>query len=211
MNTASRPFFASLALVLALSAPLASGCGDDGGGAGGAGSTADVVFEADATDEALDAMLAAADVDDPTQAARLVQPAAGATLDAATPAAFSWTVGLEARVAPPRAPGLQGLPSPSAWAELAALLGPVREAHAHGTPVNGRGYLLVVVDAEGATVHRVFSLAFEHTPSAEAWAQLAAAPQPLRASVRSAIFENDRVASDGGPWQGPAIELTIAP
>jgi hypothetical protein len=197
-----------IALVaLALAAPISAGCGDDTGGTGGAASTADVIFEAEATDEALEALLAATDVDDPTQAARLVAPSAGATLDASTPAKFSWTVGASASLLPARERSV----ATTAWAELAALLGPVRSAHAHGTPVNGRGYLLVIEDAEGTTAQRVFTLAFDHTPSASAWEKLAAAPQPLRASVRSAIFENNRIATDGGPWSGPSTEFTIAP
>jgi hypothetical protein len=189
-----------------------AGCGDDTGGTGGAASTADVIYEADATDEALEALLAATDVDDPTQAARLVAPSAGTTLDAATPAKFSWTVGTSASLTPLLRRGKDGPDIATTWwAELAALLGPVRSAHAHGTPVNGRGYLLVIEDADGNTAHRVFTLAFDHTPSASAWDTLAAAPQPLRASVRSAIFENNRIATDGGPWSGPSTEFTIAP
>ena len=210
MIALARPVFAAC-LALALATPLTAGCGDDTGGTGGAASTADVIFEAEATDEALEALLAASDVDDPTQAARLVAPSAGATLDASTPVTFSWTVGASASLVPARRRGHQGSDRAETWAELAALFGPVRVAHAHGTPVNGRGYFLVVEDADGNPVHRVFTLAFDHTPSASAWDALAAAPQPLRASVRSAIFENDRIATDGGPWSGQATEFTVAP
>jgi len=210
MIAVGRRFFA-VSLASLVAAQFTAGCGDDTSGTGGAASTADVIFEAEATDEALEAMLAATDLDDPTQAASLVAPSAGATLDAATPAKFSWTVGASASLIPARGRGRDGVDGATTWAEFAALFGPIRSAHAHGTPVNGRAYFLVVEDAEGEPVHRVFTLAFDHTPSASAWDKLAAAPQPLRASVRSAIFENDRIATDGGPWSGPASEFTVAP
>jgi hypothetical protein len=204
---------AALSLVASLLA-----CSHDHDDTGAGAAAADVLFEAEATDEALEALLAATPIDDPSQAAQLTAPEASAALNSETPARFSWTVGPTASLAPSHMDGLdlddataqRGGPELRWWSELTALVGPVREAHAHGTPVNGRGYLLVVENAEGEAVHRVFTLALEHTPSSDAWQQLASQPQPLRASVLNAIFENNRIASEGGPWQGPALELTIA-
>jgi hypothetical protein len=84
------------------------GCGDDagdgagGGGAGGASSTStasdghsgefdDVVFEGEAQHDALEELLAATVVDEPSQASSFTSPEDGAALDPAAPPTFAWT------------------------------------------------------------------------------------------------------------------------
>lgn len=203
---------------------LAAACHDD---ETTADELADVVFEAKTNDEALAAMLAAPPVDDPTQAAYLEAPADGATLQASDALTFRWRVGKAAasrtfttpdqatmaRLEHPAGPSL--LPRSRAangpWWSLLRAVAPIGVAHAHGTPVNGRAYFLVVTDANGAPLYRVFSLGFENVTSAAKRAELAAAAQPLRASVLDAVLENDAIAPGGGPWQGPAIAFTVTP
>ncbi|MBM4376224.1 MAG: hypothetical protein FJ095_14165 [Deltaproteobacteria bacterium] len=92
-------------------------------------------------------------------------------------------------------------------------LAPVSVAHAHGSPINGRAYFLVVTDANGEPVYQVFTLGFENVLGESTREELALVPQPLRASVLNAVFDNDAIIPGGGPWRGPAIDvtLTIAP
>jgi hypothetical protein len=220
------------ASLLTTTACLMVACGDDGSSGGGSGGAPpvipDVLYEAQASDEALAALLAATPSDAPTEAAYRTSPSEGAALGASSPEAFEWRVGpTEARWAPgapeavrfgaARHPPSEGsrtsaLPGWLISAPVEVLMGPAlstRRAYAHGPPVNGRAYYLVVQDANGAIVHHVFTLDLRHTPSSEAWALLAAAEGPLRVSVTNAIFEDNRILEDGGPFVGPAVSFSI--
>lgn len=209
---------------------LVAGCGDSGAGAGGSGGAPavipDVVYEALASDEAYEALLAATPIEDTAEAAYVTSPAEGAALGAASPETFEWRVGpTEARWAPvtPSGPRFGAARhaegarpgSVHGWltgAPVDVLLGPAlsaRQAAAHGPPVNGRAYYLVVEDAAGAIVHHVFTLDLSHTPSPEAWALLAAAEGPLRGHVVNAIFEDNRIVEDGGPFLGPSVTFSV--
>ncbi len=214
-------------LTLALSSSFVLlACSDDattggGGGSGaGAGEPAEVIYEAEATDEALEALLQAPTVEDDAEAAYLTSPADGASIAIAEPPTFEWRVGppeTGSLVVPPNERfGL--LPASSGAArELSSVLStsllgvfaPAQNAHAHGTPVNGRGYLLVIEDAAGTQVHRVFTLDLEHTPTQAAWEGLAEKEGPLKASVSNAIFESNTVVEQGGPFEGPTLSFTI--
>lgn len=194
-------------------------CKGDETGQGGQGTGgdpyADVAFEAGATDEALDALLAAtAATDDYDHAAFILTPQDGATLELGSPLKFTWQVGPPATGARDIVPldvrlGRATRHVPSALSELESILGPEREAHAHGDPVNGNAFLLRIQDARGVEVHRAFTTALEHTPSQDVWTALSTAEQPLAACVVSAVFEENRIAPDGGPWAGPWIALTF--
>jgi hypothetical protein len=201
-----------------------------GGGAGGSGGASldDVIFEGGATDEALAALLAGDVTDDPAQAAYLTTPVEGASVPTSSPVTFAWRVGAPPsgalRTVPTRRFG-NGAPRPdvgpsrfavlerpsSPVGDLIAWLGPARVAYAHGAPVNGRGYLLVIEDAEGRPLRRVFTLDLTHTPAQADWSTLTQTPGILRASVLGAVFEDNRVATDGGPWQGPETSFSFAP
>lgn len=218
--TPARPWRARAA-ALALLLPACSGSEPE------VDAYADVVFEAKTNEDALATLLEAPTVEDPMQAAYLTAPAAGATSTASEPLAFKWRVGPPAASAPrhpamtptpPRSDGDRGRsdgnPLVRVGASLRALaheLAPLGTAYAHGVPVNGRGYFLVVTDAQGTPVYRVFSLGFETLVGAAKRGELAAAPQPLRASVTNAVFENDALAPGGGPWKGPEITFTVTP
>jgi hypothetical protein len=204
---------------------LVIACGDDGAGAGGAGGAGgapaavpDVLYEALASDEALEALLAASPTENAAESATLTSPSDGATLGA-TPETFEWRIGPTEARGPSSRPdpvrfGLTPRRDDAEWGARALdlLLGSAllaSPAHAHGPPVNGRAYYLVVEDAGGAIVHHVFTLDLRHTPSSEAWALLAAAEGPLQARVTNALFENNRILEDGGPFVGPAISFSI--
>jgi hypothetical protein len=192
---------------------------------------ADVVFEAKTNDDALEAMLTAPLLDDPAQAAYLLAPTEGATLSATAPLTLRWRVGPPSAQrdasSPPQGSRLASTQAVEAHASavhagalsrfvatfrsLAGELTLVGTAYAHGVPIDGRGYFLVIEDAARVPVYRVFSLGFEATVAATKRAELAAAPQPLRASVRTAVFASDAVAEGGGPWQGPTVAFTLTP
>ena len=211
-------------VLAALSSFALAACSDDGSsGSGGSGAsgTADVIYEAEATDEALEALLAAAPVDNADEAAYLMSPIEGDVLAKSSAPTFAWRVGPEATgalfaPAPERfgftqspALPLPGWARPSVASSLFGALAAAQPAYAHGTPVNGRGYLLVIEDANGAAVHRVFTLNLEHTPTQAAWDALASKPRPLSVSVLNAIFETNKVVPDGGPFQGPAVSFSV--
>ena len=208
----------------ALSSFALIACGDDassGSGGSGASGTADVIYEAEATDEALEALLAASPVDNANEAAYLTSPVEGDVLAKASAPTFAWRVGPEATGAlfapSPERFGftqsptvrLPGWAQPSVASLLLGALATAQPAYAHGTPVNGRGYLLVIEDGSGAEVHRVFTLNLEHTPTQAAWDALASKSGPFSVSVLNAIFETNKVVPDGGPFQGPAVSFSV--
>ena len=86
-------------VLAALSSFALAACSDDGSsGSGGSGAsgTADVIYEAEATDEALEALLAAAPVDNADEAAYLTSPVEGDVLAKSSAPTFAWRVGPEA-------------------------------------------------------------------------------------------------------------------
>ncbi len=176
---------------------VAGACGDSGsqgGGGGGAGGSApdsldDVIYEGGATDEALVELLKLTPENDSAQGTRFLAPVAGAELAAATPQEFQWEVGQQA----------------SLWRSL---LGP-SEAHAHGTPINGRAYFLVFSTPDKPKLLRVFTTLLSYTPDDAAWQKLVGAGE-VTASVVNALFETNRVTQDGGPFQGDEISFTVA-
>ncbi|MRG92737.1 hypothetical protein [Polyangium spumosum] len=175
----------------------------------------DVVYGGAATDEALAALLTAVDqsppADVPSQAPTLASPMAG-ELPASTIPTFSWAVGGTARRAP-APPSL--LPAERRdeplLAPLAALLGPVRAAHAHGTPFTGYATWLVVSTDADPKLARVFTSETSWTPSESIWARVTAAKAPITVELTGAQFVDNRIDMDGGPFQGSKTTFTIAP
>lgn len=207
---------ALLSLSLGASAGLlAVACSDDttdgsgGAGGGSAEDISDVIFEGGASDEALLALLAQAAETDAAEGASFIAPEDDAALAAATAATFEWAVGSTARSAP--APSRERRPRQEGLLERAigALLG-VREAHAHGTPVNGRAYFLVFATASSPKLLRVFTTNLSYTPAAAAWQKLVDAGEAITISITNAIFEENRVAQDGGPFTGSDLHVTVA-
>ncbi len=79
----------------------------------------------------------------------------------------------------------------------------------HGDPVNGRAYALTFRGADGAIALEVFTLLETYTPTAEAWAPVAAADDPVQVELVSALFESNRVQQGGGPFLGDVLSLTV--
>ena len=161
-----------------------------------------VVYEGLATDEALVILLGFEAHSDPTQNAKFDHPMPQMSLPAAPPATFAWHIGEMAGSWPT---------SLHKWAStLGAILGP-RRAHAHGAPINGRGYFLVFSTPSSPKLLRVFTTELTYTPDTTAWAMLASASGPISLTITNAIFEDNRVAQDGGPYAGSAISFSIMP
>jgi hypothetical protein len=209
---------------LALSCGLVGACGGGGDGAdtgngGGAPGRAhpDVRLEGDATDAALEALLAAEPIQAPPRFARIDAPAEGTVLT--TRPTFTWTiVPKSASVAPAHdrrlaAPSLEFAPRTHSIArEWLALVGPERSAFAAPPAFTGTGYLLAVNDHVGVPIVRVFTSKTSYTPDDEAWAILRAhTGKAISAWVMSADFEVDALAPDGGPFPGPWIALSVSP
>ncbi len=198
-------FAASLGALAWASTHLLAACGDDSGAA-----DARIVYEA--SHPALDALLAAPQVDDGLQAVHLIEPVDGEMLDANTPVTFRWRVGpgaarLQTPVVP-RSSMLAGLsevvepPLELSLSLMQSLVSPLRTAHAHGPPISGRGYYLVAQDEEGVSRYRLWTTALEHTPGDIDWKILAEASGTVRITVVNALFHDDVVVQGGGPWAG---------
>lgn len=93
--------------------------------------------------------------------------------------------------------------------DLAALVGPIRSAHAHGTPFNGNGFHLQFRDAKGKLVSSAFTADGTYTPKAATWKALSGAKQPLTLHIDWAEFEENEVVQDGGPFVGLEFEFSI--
>jgi hypothetical protein len=161
-----------------------------------------VVYEGLATDEALVILLGFEAQSDPAQNVVCDYPAAKMSLPAATAATFAWHIGESARLWPP---------SLHDWALAVDAMITPRQAHAHGAPINGRGYFLVFSTPSAPKLLRVFTTELTYTPDATAWATLVAAGGPISLTITNAIFEDNRVAQDGGPFAGPGISFSITP
>lgn len=190
----------------------------------------DVVLQGDVTDETLVGFVSSLEEgglqDDPSQAPSMASPAAGAQLPKGTVPEFSWTSGGAARLAPYGAPvrwaGLAPAPADgiprSLVRDLVAFGAPLREllaapraAHAHGAPYSGTATFVELTAKDGATLLRVFTSAQKLTPSQAEWDAMAAAAQPITIELTSALFEENRVVADGGPFAGTVIDFTIVP
>jgi hypothetical protein len=191
-------------------APTARQTAPAGAGGGGSDDLTDVIYEGGATDEALEALLAQTTEDDAAEGTRFLAPAEDAALDAATPASFEWAVGTTAQSAPSptRPPASPAREEGLLERAVGVLLG-VKTAHAHGTPVNGRAYFLVLGTASSPKLVRVFTTNLSYTPAAAVWQRLVDAGEPITGSITNAIFEDNRVAQGGGPFAGTELDFTV--
>jgi hypothetical protein len=174
----------------------------------------DVVYAGDrVTDEALVYLLDRTPED--REAHRLVidSPEADATLSKEEPTTIAYRPAVSGRLERQRRSDLEYATAPTwrqrAWHDLVGLIGPIKEAHAHGTPFNGLAYFLTITDADGASALRIFTHEISYTPTAEEWASLADVPQPLELSIISAIFEENEIVSGSGPWVGGSVEFSV--
>ncbi len=203
-------------------------CGDHHGEGGTVNSAiADVVFEGETNDEALEALLAVTPPANPPKFAAFTQPSDGAALPSASIPTFSWEM---KNASTGRAP----LPPPAArWASLGGLsaepardtewdrralfgpllelIGPERAASAHGAPVNGTAYFVLFSTSRNEKLLRVFTSKTSYTPDDTAWGKLKSAGEPISAWILTGVFDSNDVASDGGPFRGPWISFTVKP
>lgn len=180
----------------------------------------DVLLEGEVTDETLEAfaekLASSSLVEDELQAPVIDWPGQGDKLPKDTPSSFCWRFGPAAHL--DHAPGdhawaaLDPRPARTAstWARpLLDLLGPPRSALAHGEPFNGIATYLVFSTASNPKLLRVLTSAEEFTPSKEAWGEMAAVGKPIKLSLVAAVFEENRVPQDGGPFAGIGITFTV--
>jgi hypothetical protein len=157
--------------------------------------TEGVIYAGAATDEALEALLLAAPQNNAAQSVAVDAPLEGAVMPKDVPPTITWHVG-----------GGMG----ATLREIGEWLGP-RKAFAHGAPVNGRAYFLVFASKANPKAVRVFTTNLEYTFDAATWAKLALESGPITLTITNAIFEENRVAQDGGPFPGQASTFSIGP
>jgi hypothetical protein len=188
-------------------APLGCGASRAAGGASDVAPPAPVIdYVGAATDDALIRLVDAPPEDVTSRPLAIDAPPAGATLAADSPAAFAFraTAALLRPARPTPAPAWR-----RALRELAGLLGPERDAHAHGTPFNGTGFYLVVTDASSRLLLRAFTDQTSYTPDAAHWAALAAGAQPLALTITWAEFDQNRIPAGSGPFIGGTLPFTV--
>ena len=175
----------------------------------------DVIYVGGVTDEALVRLLALTPKNDPKQALQVTAPDLGSPVPADAAPTFVFQLAAQAMGTPaPRAPSEWPLRSrPSLWQrsarELWRFLSPEGTAHAHGAPFNGTAYYLVISDAKAKPRLQVFTSELSFTPEAVDWQNLGQAPQPLTLTITSAVFDQNDVPRDGGPFVGGAFEFSI--
>lgn len=188
-------FASAVVLATAIAASYApTGCKEDEHE--DASGPTDAIYLGNTTDEGLAAFDAASATTDAAKAPALTAPAASAKVPSATPIAFTWKATPTAmRVTPVRR------------YEGASPFGAMREAHAHGNPMNGKAYLLTL-RSNGSTVARVFTTNTLYTPDDEVWGKLKAAKN-IEAVLASAQYDNNNIVQGSGPFVAPGVAFTI--
>ncbi len=165
----------------------------------------DVVYEGGTNDEAL-AAFGSLPPKSPSKPFGFTLPTAGARLPPTPIPTFAWgdaTPILDAGTglfAPPRSPP----DVPIHW------LGG-RAAFAHGAAFNGRAYLLRFAVPASDKLVRVFTARTTYTPGADAWKKLVDAKATITITIQSALFDNNAIAQQGGPFDGTSVAFTIGP
>lgn len=204
---------------------LGFGCGDDStdGAGGGNSAIADVVYQGGATDEALEALLAVTPTASATQGANFTSPTNQSSVTANPPPTFTWAVGGGTGMREQNAPDrflddLRGRQpekidrrlSQAAGSLLGDFLSHERSAHAHGTPTSGAAYLLVFSTTTNDKVLRIFTTQTSYTPAtAEIDKLKGVANENIRVQITNAQFDENRIAQDGGPFQGTQITINL--
>lgn len=181
----------------------------------------DVEYGGDVTDETLVGLASALDqkepIDAPAAKAVVDMPADMASLPKSPVPTFQWHIGTTASRSLPGAGTWAGLdPSVKAAgssfkAPLRELFGPPRAAHAHGTPFTGTATYLVFSTDSAPTLVRVLTSELKYTPTQEAWTKITGAGKAVTLTLMTALFTENRVDQDGGPFKGGTATFTIAP
>jgi hypothetical protein len=171
----------------------------------------DVIYEGALTDEALVSLESAleqgAPADVPSQRPTLDTPLAGMLPKTPIPS-FTWHVGATVSVPPTllRIPATE-----TVFSGLFDLFGPIRSAHAHGTPYTGPATYLVFSTPSNAKLVRVLTSNESYTPSQAVWDKMVTAAAPITLTLTQAVFQDNRIAQDGGPYKGTETTFTISP
>jgi hypothetical protein len=147
-------------------------------------SNSDVIYENEATDEALIELQGRAV--DASKTIKITSPSAGQAL--ASTASFTWS-------------------EPTARRGISDFF--LGTAHAHGTPVNGAAYLVTISSASAPNLVRTFTTTTAYKPSADVLAKLAGAG-PLTVKVVGAQFETNKIPVGGGAFASAPISFTVA-
>jgi hypothetical protein len=164
---------------------------------------ADVLYEGGTTDEALEALLDAEPIDDPAKAAVLTWPGDGDEMPRSPIIKFCWnggTAGAEL------GPALRSRPASPWYREI---VGSERAAEAHGAPLNGKAYFVVFSTPSNDKLVRVFTTATEFLPDETTWEKIVSAEEPITVTITTAIFDDNLLASDGGPFAGTPVTFTF--
>jgi hypothetical protein len=207
--------------LIPLAAASVYACGGTDEEEEGAAGYEDVIYQGTVTDEAMVALGSALDqkapADVPSQAPTLDAPT-GMTVPKTPIPTFTWHVGGMTQRSPmePAGPRLLEVPGTprgehgARWlAPLAELLGPVRAANAHGTPFTGTATWLVFSTESNAKLTRVLTSDTKYTPDQAVWDKMVAAGKPITLTLVGAVFADNRVAQDGGPFKGSTLTFTI--
>jgi len=214
MKLAARGAAVCLSLLLALVATACSSDNkaSDAQGPAGEQDIGQVIYVGEPTDEALLRLLDSTAMADPHHALTLDSPDVTAPVPKDAPVTFAFHVAASAQSTPTMQRAL-GQPGRFAWRrglhEFLQLIAPVRIAHAHGAPYNGTAYYLVVSDRDSKPVLQVFTSETSFTPEAVDFQHLVDAPQPLTLEITFADFEDNRIPSGGGPFQGGKFQFRI--
>lgn len=185
------------------------------GGAGGASEQDVVVYEGEANDEALAALMAVEGPMNPTTYAVFDEPKEGVVIPSSPAPTFKWHLhtpsgtdtdagtdsGTDAGaflLRPAALPQRQALFGP-----LLELIGNERTAEAHGTPLTGLGYLLLFSSEKNNDLLRVFTSKTTYTPGPGAMEILQGAEGVIQVWILTGAFDNNALTADGGPFRGP--------
>ena len=192
---------------------VAFACSSSASPAGDAGidtDVSDVLYEGGATDEALEALVAA-----PVKTGKapfISAPTAGQVLPKEAPFTFTWSEAKQAMLPRERTllPATRNVRAPKLHLDLVLSLFE-GTAHAHGTPINGQAYLLTFATEAEPKLVRVFTAKTTYVPSADAWNKLLAAKTTIQFRVRAATFEDNRLIESGGPFDSENVSFTVKP
>lgn len=178
-------------------------CDEDGVVEGG------VVYIGGATDEALDALLAASPKSDAGKAVTFEAPTKDEVLPGDERYTFIWNeAGAEARIDPLLFRPKDRQHSPLERA-LGALFQGTPKAYAHGDPISGVAYYLTFSSSSERDLVRVFTTGTDYTIGANEWAKLRGVEGTISLRLTWAEFETNRIVEGGGPWESPALTFTI--
>jgi len=184
------------------------------GGTGGAVAHDVVVYEGDANDEALAAILAVEGPNNPTTYTVFDAPTEGTVLPASPAPTFTWHLKTPEKSDAGTDSGafLLRTRPPERFASLGPLLdlfGPERAARAHGTPLSGLGYLILFKSEADSDLLRVFTSKTSYTPGPGAMEIFKGVKGVIQAWILTGVFDNNAITPDGGPFRGPWTSFEI--